>query len=158
MSKDDPLAYGVWLLRYGSKSRTSMRRALLKKGFEAEAVDEAVDRMEDWGYLNDARYAESLIRQRKINNVKGKDWLRRTLSQEQIEVPADFDSLYSDEEEDALILRLLEKWSGGKAISDRERQKYFGRLLRRGFQREAIFNGLAQCRLLTVDTDLEGDN
>lgn len=146
MTKGDPLDYGLWLLCYGPKSRQGMKRAMEKKGYEEDEVTAALDRMQQWGYLNDQSYAENLIRRKKNNNVKGKTWLRRTLAEEGIPLPDDFDLLYKDEEEQEIIRCLLAKWCGGAEISDKDRQKYYGRLVRRGFKRENIFYCFDLCR------------
>ncbi len=152
MSRQDPFSYGVWLLRYGSKSRGGMKAALLKKGFSAPEADGTVAKLADLGYLDDRRYAEELIRRRKTNNVRGKGWVLRTLREEGIFL-ADFDALYSDEEERRIIGALLEKWSRGHEISDKERQRFYGRLQSRGFNRENIFQCFDSCRGEGADGD-----
>ncbi len=124
-----------------------MKKALIKKGYEEDAVLEAVDKMVELGYLNDRTYSENLIRKRKANNVKGKLWLTRALKEEGIPLPEDFEDLYTDEKEREIILNLLMKWSEGKELSDKERQKFYGRLLRRGFKSENIFHSFDLCRV-----------
>ena len=49
---------GLRLLSYRSRSRLEMRQRLGKR-FSTEAVEEAVSRLEEMGYLDDASFAKS---------------------------------------------------------------------------------------------------
>ena len=61
---DDPVARAVGLLARRAHSRWELRRKLLMKGFGADAVEAAIARLAELGYLNDAAFAHSLVRRR----------------------------------------------------------------------------------------------
>ena len=50
------------LLSYRAHSREELRRKLLQKGEDPEAVDTALDWCEERGFLNDEEYAAALVR------------------------------------------------------------------------------------------------
>ncbi|MCK7593296.1 regulatory protein RecX [Pseudomarimonas salicorniae] len=59
-----PLQRAVGLLSRREHSRHELRRKLVQRGEEAEAVDQALDRLEQSGLQDERRFAESLLRQR----------------------------------------------------------------------------------------------
>jgi regulatory protein len=54
----------VGLLARRAHSRWELRRKLLMKGFGAEAVEAALARLVELGYLNDSAFAHGLVRRR----------------------------------------------------------------------------------------------
>ena len=54
--------YGLTLLSNRQHSRKELGDKLLRKGTPDEAVDDALDWLEDHGYLNDGRYAGAVVR------------------------------------------------------------------------------------------------
>jgi regulatory protein len=54
----------VGLLARRAHSRWELRRKLLMKGFEAEAVEAALARLAELGYLDDSAFAHGLVRRR----------------------------------------------------------------------------------------------
>ena len=51
---------GLRVLSYGDNSRKELRRKLITKGHKAEYVDAALDSLEEYGFVNDKRFAEVL--------------------------------------------------------------------------------------------------
>ncbi len=51
---------GLNILSYGDNSRKALGRKLVSKGFCKEYVEAALDRLEEYGYVNDERYAQNL--------------------------------------------------------------------------------------------------
>lgn len=54
--------YGLTLLSNRQHSRKELGDKLLRKGTPDEAVDDALDWLEDHGYLDDGRYAGAIVR------------------------------------------------------------------------------------------------
>jgi regulatory protein len=54
----------VGLLARRAHSRWELRRKLLMKGFGADAVEAAIARLAELGYLNDSAFAHGLVRRR----------------------------------------------------------------------------------------------
>ena len=69
---------GLRLLSYRSRSRLEMRQRLGKR-FSAEAVEEAVSRLEESGYLDDASFARSWKEGREAHKPRSANLVRREL-------------------------------------------------------------------------------
>lgn len=135
----NPIKYSLWLLGYKGRSVKEMAEALEKRGFEEAVVEDTVNTLLEWGYLDDAKWKESLIDRRKRNNVKGRRFLRHELMQAGISDLNDLEELYTDEEEQEVILTLLEKWGRIAPLCQENKDKYFMRLVNRGFSQSNIF-------------------
>lgn len=57
------LAYAVKLLAGRDKSELKLRAALEKKAYAGADIDEAITRLKKLGYLNEARFAETKIKE-----------------------------------------------------------------------------------------------
>lgn len=55
---------GIRLLARRAHSRAELRQKLKRRGFEPDAVDAAVVRLAEMGYLDDAAFARGLVRRR----------------------------------------------------------------------------------------------
>ena len=69
---------GLRLLSYRSRSRLEMRQRLGKR-FSAEAVEEAVSRLEESGYLDDASFARSWKEGREAHKPRSATLIRHEL-------------------------------------------------------------------------------
>jgi regulatory protein len=61
---DDPLARAIGLLARRAHSKWELRRKLRIKGFGPEAVEAAMARLVELGYLDDSSFARGLVRRR----------------------------------------------------------------------------------------------
>lgn len=140
----NPVNYSLWLLNYGSKSRTKMEEALKKRGFSDEITGETIESLLHWGYLDDERYKEYMVHKRKGNNPKGRSFVRQELCRDGIKNLEDLEELYTDDEERELISRLLDQWERSHPLSRENKDKYFMRLARRGFSKGNILQVMEQ--------------
>jgi len=132
---DSPLVRAVDLLTRRAHSRWELRRKLLMKGFEAEAVEAAMTRLAELGYLNDSAFARGLVRRR--SGLRGPLALSAELAARGVDraeadaAVAGFDS----EAQLASATRIAERLYGRKAgLGYREMLDSVGtKLMRRGF-------------------------
>ena len=134
----NPVNYSLWRLNYGSKSEKKMLDALIKRGFSEEIAVETVASLKNWGYIDDERHKEYIIHKRKSNNPKGRSFVYRELRDDGIENLDDLSELYTDEEEQEIIKKLLAQWEKKESLSPENKDKYFLRLARRGFAKSNI--------------------
>jgi regulatory protein len=69
---------GLRLLTTRPRSEREVRDRLRRKGFPAEIIDAAIERLEGWHYLDDEAFARFWIENRETNRPRG----RRLLEQE----------------------------------------------------------------------------
>ena len=58
---------GLRYLTGRSHSRLELRRKLARKGFDSDELEVALDRLTELGYLDDAAFAQGLVRRRSMN-------------------------------------------------------------------------------------------
>ena len=118
-----------------------IRTALLARALEASDVEPVLARLKDYGYLNDARFAESFASARLENEGLGKSRVLRDLRQRRVApdlAQRTVSKMYSDQDEPALIEQYLRRKyrladREGLFQSDKELARAYGRLLRAGF-------------------------
>ena len=138
MSKKDgklpnPVNYSLWLLNYRPRSVKEMTLALKKRGFSQDVADETVSSLLRWGYIDDDNYKSYVIGKRKRNNPKGRNFVYRELQEAGLDCGYELEELYSDEEEQELIGKLLEQWCRNGKDFFENKDRFFQRLYRRGF-------------------------
>ena len=126
------------LLTISDRTEFQLREKLREGGFPPEAVDDAVEYVRSFHYIDDRRYAEAFIRSRK--DEKSLFELRMELRKRGVgEDLADEVLQETETDERAVISRLFEKKYASKDLSD---PKIFERAFRyfgsRGFSYEDI--------------------
>ena len=128
------------LLEDMDRTEAGLRKKLRQGLYPAEIIEKAIDYVQSFGYLNDARYAENFILSRR-NSKSRKEihalLLGKGISDEEISIA--FENCYGDQEEQEAVHRILEKKRvDPKTADDREMQKIYGYLARKGFRYETI--------------------
>lgn len=128
------------LLEDMDRTESGLREKLRQGLYPAEIIEKAIDYVRSFGYLNDARYAENFILSRR-NSKSRKEihalLLGKGISDEEISIA--FENCYGNQEEQEAVCRILEKKRvDPKTADDREMQKIYGYLARKGFRYETI--------------------
>ena len=82
---DDAFSKIVALVNASDKSEKAIRDRLVRSGFSEAAIEESVERAKSYGFIDDMRYAEILIRSR-LNQGKGMRGIERELSLQLIDI------------------------------------------------------------------------
>lgn len=72
------------LLAYRSRSVHEMTMRLQDKGYSDSDISETINRLLEWGYLNDSQFAEDWVKNRLRNKPMGSIRLRKELQQKGI--------------------------------------------------------------------------
>ena len=137
------------------QSAAALRQRLLRLGYAEVAVDGALDRAREDGYLNDQEYAASLVRRR--TKGRGHALIAQELRAKGIDeltaAPA-LASLDADAEA-GQALALGKSLLGSRHLADRQALiNYVGpRLSRRGFSSGLVYR---VCRLLSEEWEASG--
>jgi len=135
------------LLRAKDYTRRQLEDKLKQGGYPTEIIEDAIAYVESYGYVNDENYArnfvESHIQTRSRKRIEN-DLQQRGIHRELISKV--FDELSEDGQEAdeiAMIQKfLLKKNFHAGTATDKERQKMYGFLYRKGFQTDAISRAL----------------
>ncbi len=132
------------LLAARQRSVKELRERLLEgRGATQTIVEECIERLCEYGYLDDARYAHSYAQLRVQQRPIGRQRLERDLRMKQIDkttVDAALDSVFAEKPEAELIDSALAKRIRlrGRPQTRAEAKKLFDHLLRQGFAFELV--------------------
>ncbi len=135
------------LLSVRGRATSELSRALQRAKDRplADDVKWAIRRLTEQGYLDDARFADQFVRDRAVARGWGKGRLRQELRRRGV-APAHVEPALSQADEDAALddsrsaLEVARKWRRTHSARDpdRDRQRLYGFLARRGFSPDVI--------------------
>ena len=134
----------VHLLEYRDRTEKDMRRKLQQGGYPENVIEETIEYLKSYGYIDDKRYAVRYFNSRL--EQKGRRRLFQELQQKGVQasvIQEAWEELCLDgeahENEKEQIDKLVEKKIGEqKDLSPKEYQRLAGFLARRGFSWEDI--------------------
>ena len=129
----------VRLLAAKPRSIGELRERLLEKGWtNREVVDAVIEKLGEYNYLDDQKYAADLAVSKLRQRPQGKRRLKQTLSQKKLDketVDEAINSAFEKIPETELIDRAIEKQVRIKGMPEtrEEVKKFYDHLLRHGF-------------------------
>ena len=139
----------VYLLKDRDYTEERLKNKLKESGYPDDAVIASVEKMKQYGYVNDYNYAESYVRNK--SGMLSKRELEYKLSEKL--VPRDiirqvvsefFDNSEEDTERQAFFNLYRKKNVDYYELDDKEKQKLFNFFLRKGFSYENIVSYLRE--------------
>lgn len=126
-------------LEKGMKSEKGIKDYLCGKGYPDECIARAVEKLIEYGYINDEVYAENFIR--TYSNSKGRkkikyDLLAKGIGSEIIEEK--LEEIFQPEDEVELCHRLAEKFLKNKELDQKTKEKLYRHLASKGFSFDII--------------------
>ena len=130
------------ILRGAGQSAAALQRKLERRGYTAEAADEAVRRCTDSGYINDAAMAASVAaRHRRAGHGRARvaaDLKAKGVATELITETLDGQNDTEEASALAVAQRLWERTGAVDARDRRARMRVAGALQRRGFSSSLV--------------------
>lgn len=129
------------LLEKMDRTESDLREKLRMNGYPQELVDEAVDYVKRYHYIDDRRYAENYVRfhqgQKSAARLK-MDLMRKGVSKDLIEQALSQEYQSDERKMIEQILQKKEYFSGEKLPA--EQRRMYGYLLRRGYKSSDILH------------------
>lgn len=116
----------------GVKTRKQVFEHFRQKGYLPICINNALDMLEGYGYINDKYYAETFVKSKQ--NQKGKMYIVSSLKQKGVsediinEVMQDFNT------EQDTIIDIAKKYLKNKVIDQKTKEKLFRHLISKGFE------------------------
>jgi regulatory protein len=133
------------------RTESDLRRlmtARVEPGERGEAIIAAVlPRLKEYGYLNDAAFAETYARLRQENEKLGERRVRQSLQQKGVStdlIDSTLDARYGQTNEEALAREHLERKRIRKPENEKETARVMRRLVTAGFSTGVIYKILRQ--------------
>ncbi|MGD0729880.1 MAG: RecX family transcriptional regulator [Terracidiphilus sp.] len=143
--------YAVKALGRQMRTEADLRRlmqARVEPGERGEAaIASVVTRLREYGYLNDAAFAETYARLRQQNEKLGQRRVRQDLKQKGVHdtlIAETVDARYAQTNEEALAREHLERKRIRKPESEKETARILRRLVAAGFSTGVIYKILRQ--------------
>jgi regulatory protein len=141
LSADELFAYSVKKLAGRAATIGELRTSLLARALESSDVDGVIARLKDYGYLNDAKFAESFASARLDNEGLGKSRVLRDLRQRRVApdlAQRTVSKVYAGKDELVLIEEYIRRKyrsteREGLFETDKELAAAYRRLMRAGF-------------------------
>lgn len=129
---------GLNALEKNMKSRKMLWLYLKEKGYPRECIDKAIDKLEEYGYIDDEAFCESYIASYPIKSRRKLkyDLLGKGIKEEIIE--AKLSEYINDEEESEKCLKYAEKYMKNKEFDLKTKQKFYNHLAGKGFSFQDI--------------------
>ncbi len=130
----------------GHRDRTvvEVRDRLTAEGVEPGVIDEAVDELRHQGYLDDARYAQRFVEDRRTIDAWGAERIERRLLAVGVDptlVAAALDNRDAGEELEAALAVLRRRFPRAPA-DDRDRDRALGLLVRKGYELDLAYDAV----------------
>ncbi len=124
------------------KTEKQLKDHLISKGYSFSVVVEAVEKLKNYGYLNDQYYAKTYAEM--LNKTKGKLYIKQQLKAKGISAEI-IDNLNLQDDETS-CKEICIKWLKNKSLplEKKDKEKLFRFLLSRGFGYETI-NHVVNC-------------
>ncbi len=138
---------GLRMLARRELSEAQVRERLARRGHEATAIDDAVERLVAERAIDDRRVAEAIARAETSLKGRGRHRVRRQVERAGIAPPVArqaIDAVFEHLDAAAMLERALDRRLRGRpdADDDRERQRLYRALLAQGFDTDAILRAL----------------
>lgn len=139
MNSDKALAYALNLIASAPKSTFQLKTKLRQKGASEEVVSEVIEKLEGWGYLDDAEYGTLLMESYKRKG-KSRAYIRQKMKEKGVNASLAEQILengYSEEEEKEIA---AQNYGQKEGIPSKKRVQS---LIRQGFRYDTL-SGLVE--------------
>lgn len=140
------------LLTDTAKTEKGLREKLRQGHYPEDIIEQAMDYVRSFGYLDDRKYAESFVLSRKESKSRKEIYaalLQKGVSAEQIQEV--LDEVYAEEgEREAIRKLILKKHVDVLQANEEELHKLYGYLARKGFRYEEICKAIEE---MNADND-----
>lgn len=143
-ARDRTMNRAVKLLAAKPRSVEELRERLLEKSWtNDEIVERVIEKLKEYGYLDDLKFAGDLALSRLRQKPQGKRRLKQALSQKKLSrenVDAAIESAFGKIPETDLIDAAIEKRVRLKGLPEtrEDTKRFYDHLLRRGFEYDLI--------------------
>lgn len=140
-------------LGYKARSEKEVRDKLTKENYPQEIIDRIIELFKHYNYINDENYTKAYIN----NRIKFKPRAKRMLKYELAQKGVDSDTIENIidssniDETDIAINLLQKKLKNKKDIDQKEKQRIYNYMLRRGFDYETINKAFKEVLNLHID-------
>jgi len=133
--------YALKLIEFKDRTEKELRGRLLEKGYDENSVEDEIEFLKNYGYVNDARFAEHFTSD-AINIKKwGKMRIRTELARKGIDseiIENTIEDAFSECDDDRVFSMMKTRFANSDFSNIKERTRIFNFYMRRGFSPDEI--------------------
>ncbi len=133
--------YALYLIEFRDRTEKELREKLVAKGYGEEQIEDTVEFLKNYGYIDDKRYASHFISD-AINLKKwGKIRIRTELLRKGVDretVDFAIEDAFMEVEDDRVLSQMQLRFKDADFSNMKERTRIFNFFMRRGFTAEEI--------------------
>ena len=137
----NPRDYALYLIEFRDRTEKELREKLVGKGYDEEQIEDTVEFLKNYGYLDDKRYAAHFISD-AINLKKwGKIRIRTELIRKGVDreiVEFAIEDAFCDMDDERVLNEMKKRFSNSDFSNMKERTRIFNFFMRRGFTPDEI--------------------
>ena len=137
----NPRDYAIKLITIKDRTEKELRDKLKAKNFDENRIEEEMEFLSNYGYINDKRYAEHFTNDCISIKKWGKSRIRAELLHRGVDreiVENVIEDAFIDIEDDRLYAEMEKRFKNADFSNMKERSRIFNFYLRRGFSTEEI--------------------
>ena len=133
--------YALKLIEFKDRTEKELRGKLREKGYEENSIDDEIEFLKNYGYIDDKRYAEHFthdaINIKKWGKVRIRtELLRKGVDRETIDNT--IEDAFFDVDDDLVLSQMQARFKNSDFSNVKERTRIFNFFMRRGFTPDEI--------------------
>ncbi|MBE7055476.1 MAG: regulatory protein RecX [Ruminococcaceae bacterium] len=149
--------YVFKLIEFRDRTEKELRGKLLEKGYDENIIEDEIAFLKDYGYINDARYAQRFVSDAVNLKKWGKIRIRTELLRKGVQgeiVDNAIEDAFCEESDDRLFDMMQKRFKDSDFGNIKERNRIFNFYMRRGFTPDEIKGAMNRmCSFDDIMTD-----
>ena len=133
--------YALYLIEFKDRTEKELRDKFKEKGYDENDIEDEIEFLKNYGYINDKRYAEHFTHD-AINIKKwGKMRIRTELLKKGVDreiIDNTIDDAFFEVEDDLVFTQMQTRFKNSDFSNIKERTRIFNFFMRRGFSSDEI--------------------
>ncbi len=133
--------YALYLIEFKDRTERELRDKFREKGYDKNDIEDEIEFLKNYGYINDKRYAEHFTHD-AINIKKwGKMRIRTELLRKGVDretVDNTIEDAFFEVEDDLVLKQMQTRFKNSDFSNIKERTRIFNFFMRRGFSSDEI--------------------
>lgn len=149
--------YVFKLIEFRDRTEKELRGKLLEKGYDENTIEDEIAFLKDYGYINDARYAQRFVSDAVNLKKWGKIRIRTELLRKGVQgeiVDNAIEDAFCEESDNRLFDMMQKRFKDSDFGNIKERNRIFNFYMRRGFTPDEIKGAMNRmCSFDDIITD-----
>lgn len=133
--------YALYLIEFKDRTEKELRDKLKEKGYEENSIEDEIEFLKNYGYIDDKRYAEHFISDainlKKWGRIRIRTELQRKGVDREITDNA-IEDAFAELSDDRVLSQMQSRFKNSDFSNIKERTRIFNFFMRRGFSPDEI--------------------